>query len=353
MNEKNKTLTMALAAIGFLGLMILWMAGAFEDQIAPGSNPAKQKYSGPVLNVQQQDVELYEEVAGTLQSEQSTVVSSQIMARVKKIHVRAGDSVNKGDLLIDLDNIDLKSRVAQARDNRNALQAQLHRAKSHYDRTRNLYAKQSATKANLEMATADYQSIRSQLSAARQRLTEAENALNYSQIRATFSGRVIDRFVENGDMAAPGMKLLKIYDPQALRVVSHVRESLALYLQQGQPLQARVDALQKTVPVLINEIVPAAEPGSRSFLVKSHIDYDAKLLPGMFVRIRIPLGMEKQLLIPDKYIKQVGQLDVVWVVKEGDVQRRFVRLGERHSDGTIKVISGLQEGDKLVAPENL
>ncbi|WP_305907781.1 efflux RND transporter periplasmic adaptor subunit [Methylomarinum sp. Ch1-1] len=352
MNSQLKKGLMALAAAALLILMILWMAGAFNDKIVPDTLPAGLAYQGPVLKLKKQPVPIYEEIAATLQSEQSSAISAQIMARVTKVHVHAGDSVNDGDLLIELDNVDLKSRVAQARDQRNALYAQLQRAKQHYERTRHLFAKQSATQATLEVATAEYHSVRAQYSAAKQRMAEVENALSYSRIKATFSGRVIDHFVENGDMATPGMRLLSVYDPHTLRVAAYVRESLALTLQTGLRLQAVIDALQKEMTVVIDEIVPAAEPGARSFLVKAQIEHDVKLLPGMFARIRIPLGMEDRLLIPARYSKQVGQLDVVWVVKQGVVERRFVRLG-RQSNGLVRVISGLREGEQLLAPEDL
>ncbi|WP_031435610.1 efflux RND transporter periplasmic adaptor subunit [Methylomarinum vadi] len=352
MNNKTKTLLMALAAMALLVLMILWMAGAFEDKIAPATLAAGPAYQGQTWQVKKQSLPQFEEIAGTLQSEQSASVASQIMARVKHVHVHAGDRIDKGDLLIELDNVDLKARVAQARDQRNALSAQLQRAKLHYQRTRDLYAKHSATLAALEAATAEYHSVRSQYSAAGERLAEAEHALGYSEILAIFSGLVVDHFVEEGDMATPGMRLLSIYDPHKLRVAAYVRESLALQLQPGQTLQAEIDALRRKMPVVIEEIVPAAEPGSRSFLVKAKIDHDSHLLPGMFARIRIPLGVERKLLIPARYIKRVGQLDVVWVWRDGVVERRFVRLGEKSNDRVL-VISGLQDGEQLVAPEDL
>lgn len=352
MNKMIKTLLMALAAIALLVLMILWMAGAFEEQIVPETLAPAPAYQGPSLEVNEHSIPVYEKVAGTLQSDQSASVASQIMARVKRVHVHAGDRIAEGDLLIELDNVDLKARVAQVRDQRNALLAQLQRAKLHYQRIRDLHAKQSATQADLEAATAEYHSIRSQFSAAGERLAEARNALGYSEIKATFSGIVIDHFVENGDMATPGMRLLSVYDPHKLRVEAYVRESLALQLRQGQMLPAEIDALHRRMPVVIEEIVPAAEPGSRSFLVKAGIDHDSRLLPGMFARIAIPLGTEQRLLIPIHYVRQVGQLDVVWVLNDGVVERRFLRLGQRSEDH-VRVISGLRPGDRLVVPGNV
>jgi RND family efflux transporter MFP subunit len=353
MSNTTRTILFAATSAIALVLMVLWMAGSFEDKIKPGQESDRAVYSGEIYTVDSSKVEQFEEVAGTLQSLQSSDISAQIMARVRKINVHAGDTVKHGDVLIELDNVDLRSRVNQAKENLKSLQAQFQQSKSHYQRTTRLFEKNSATQATLEQATSAYHSLRSQVSAARESLAEAENALGYSQIKATFSGRVIDHFVENGDMASPGMRLLTVYDPHALQVLAYIRESQALTLTMGQQLQARVDALQKTVSVTVAEMVSASEPGSRSFLIKSRIEYDARLLPGMFVRLRIPLGNEPQILIPGHYVKRVGQLDVVWVVKEGHIERRFVRTDDTlGQNNLIRIITGLQEGEQLVVPQD-
>lgn len=352
MNNSIRTFVFAAFSSVALVVMVLWMAGSFEDKIEPGKGSSHAAYSSEVYTVVASEVEQFEAIAGTVQSLQSNDVSAQIMARVRKINVHAGDYVKQGEVLIELDNVDLRSRVQQAKDNLNALQAQFQQSQLHYQRINRLFKQHSATQAALELATSAYRSLRSQVSAAREALAEAENALGYSQIKATFSGRVIDHFVEIGDMASPGMRLLSVYDPKALQVLTYVRESLALTLNIGQQLQARVDALQKTIPVIIAEMVAASDPGSRSFLVKSNIQYDPRLLPGMFARIRIPLGIQRQIVIPSKYLKRVGQLDVVWVVNNGRIERRFVRSADstEQNDGVI-ILTGLQEGEKLVIPE--
>jgi len=161
---------------------------------------------------------------------------------------------------------------------------------------------------------------------------------------------VVDRFAEPGDTASPGGKLLSLYNPFSLRVEARVREQLVLSLEIGQPLEVEVPSLGKTYTAKIEEIVPAAEPGSRSFLVKAILPSENSLLPGMYARMRVPAGDRERLLVPADRVAEVGQLDVVWVAEDDKVVRRFVRLGRPAGDGMIEVTSGLVAGERVLPP---
>ncbi len=351
MSNPFKTLITSVGTLLVLLLMILWMAGAFEDKIEPGINPDVNQYSGSTLTLVTERIPLFEDVTASVQAVHSTQVAAQIQARIKAMYVKSGDSIKAGQLLLTLDDESLEARRAQAQGNLSVINARLLRAKSHFTRTQNLYTQESATLADLEAAKAEYQSLKSQLISAREALNETQHLLNYTQIKATFSGRVIDRYAEPGDIALPGKKLLSLYDPDSLRFEAHVRESVAVGLKLGQVLEARIDTLDKTFPVMIAEIVPAADPGARSVLIKTRPEQQVGLFPGMFARLRIPQGEEQVLLISKGYLHQVGQLDVVWVLQDGQLVRRFVRLGQRYPDGRIKIIAGLQAGDQIVLPK--
>ena len=134
-----------------------------------------------------------------------------------------------------------------------------------------------------------------------------------------------------------------------LRVEAQVREQLALGLTVGQRVGVEIPSLDKVVDAVIEERVPAADPGSRSFLVKAGVAFDADMLPGMYARLLLPAGQEGQLLIPADRVVHVGQLDMVWVYHEGQRHRRFVRVGRVLEDSQVEVLSGLAEGE-LVLP---
>ena len=351
MNVIKKFAVPLVTIVGLL-LAIVWMAGAFDTKIEPGQLATQQTYKGETLTIGGTQAQFYEDVPATVRSKQTTNVAARILAPIRAIHVKAGDRVKKGDVLVELDNRNNRSNVAQSKENINAIQAQLVQARSHYNRTKSLFSKESVTKAQLEQASAAYNSLKAQLASAKQILSSAQTTLSYSQIKAQFSARVIDRFAEPGDLASPGMKILTLYDPSALRIDANVRESLALTLKMGQQLKTEIPALHKSIQATIEEIVPAANPGARSFLIKAKIEQKGELLPGMFARIRIPSGEQQQLRIPSSYVKQMGQLDVVWVLEQGVAIRRFIRVGQQTVDD-ILVISGLSMGEQLILPSQL
>jgi hypothetical protein len=138
-----------------------------------------------------------------------------------------------------------------------------------------------------------------------------------------------------------------MYDPATLRLEASVRESVASKLVKGQPLLAEIDALKKRYPVVVDEIVPSADPGSRSFLVKVSLSDGAGLYPGMFGRLMIPIGQIEKLFIPSEAVTRVGQLDFVIVKTEQGAARRYVRLGRHSPDEGVEVISGLAAGDQI------
>lgn len=350
LSKSHKTLVTSAVTLSGLLLMILWMAGAFEHKIRPGVAEAGDSYAGPALTLALESMPLFEEVAATVQSGQTTEVAAQIQARIQAIHVKSGDMVKPGQLLISLDDENIRARSAQAAANLEAVGARLQSARSHFNRTQGLYTKQSATLADLESAKADYDSLNAQFATARQALNESRHVADYGRITSGFAARVIDRHAEPGDIAMPGGKLLTLYDPASLRFEAHVRESVAVGLQPGQQLEARIDALDKTLPVTIAEIVPAAESAARGVLIKTRAEPKAGLFPGQFARLRIPQGQERVLLIPQNYLQQAGQLDAVWLLQDGQIARRFVRLGQRYADGRMKIIAGLQAGERIVLP---
>lgn len=251
-------------------------------------------------------------------------------------------------MLLELENSDVKAQVQQAEARIRATSARLKEAKQSLDRVQELQAGGVMSISDLDKAVANHETLLAEMSGANQAMEEARTALSYTEIVAPFDGRVVDRFAEPGDTAQPGDKLLALYNPLSLRVEAQVREHLALDLEVGQSLRVEIPSLEKIVDAVIQERVPAADPGSRSFLVKAGVAFDQNMLPGMYARLLVPAGTEKQLLIPADRVVHVGQLDLVWVYQDGQSFRRFVRIGQLVEDGQVEILAGLAAGDQVL-----
>lgn len=341
-------LIVMLVAVLVLLISVAWLGGAFTDKIEPGVVSTPALAESDVYRVSATPVPVVEPVPASLTAKQNTLISPRILARITAINVRSGDTVSAGQLLAQLEQTDLQARAKQVSEQVRAIQARLKEAEQNLERMTKLHRDGMVAKADLDRAQANQQALAADLSGAKLALEDAQTSVTYTEIRAPIAGRVIDRFAEPGDTATPGKPLLSLYNPMSLQVEAQVRETLAIKLKIGDPVTVEIPTLNKSLAAFVEEIVPAADPNSRSFAVKARFDFDASLLPGMYARLLLPIGTEQKLLIPQSRIAKVGQLDVVWLRKGDQVERRFIKLGDWHDATQVEVVSGLAEGDEVL-----
>ena len=348
-----KKIILPITTLILLLIMVAWMAGSFSNKVGPGVQTKPALIITDTVAVVRRNVPLIEPVPATIEAKQATIISSRILSRIEKVHVRAGDTVKKGQLLIELEKSDLQSRVSQSKSQIRSVKARLTEAEQSLRRAKELTKTGVLAAADLDKAQANHDAYMADLSSAKQALNEAEAAISFSRIRSPINGRVVDRFAEPGDTAQPGIQMLSLYNPLSLRVEANVRETIALSLTLGQKIDVSIPAKNLTLKSEIDEMVPAGNSGSRSFLIKSSLDYTEGLLPGMYARMNISAGIQSLLLIPENRVAKVGQLNVVWVFANGQVERRFIRTGKTFEGGLIEVITGLNEHELLlVIPNN-
>ena len=342
----------ALAAVSsflLLLLMMAWMAGWLEERIPPGrvDVPAAVVAPADAVTVHAELEPMVEQAVGTVRARDEIVVSSRITARIAAVEVRAGDAVRAGDVLVRLDDAELVARVEQQREAVQAARAAVGEAEPAYRRVQSLFERGTVPRSELERADATLRAARAALSRSERAVDEAEAALGYARLTAIRDARVVERYAEPGDTATPGMALVRLYDPATLRVEASVRESLATRLAIGDPVQVAVDALDRRVSASVDEVVPSADPGSRTFTVKALLPQDLPLFPGMFARLLIVAGEERRLYVPATALLRVGQLEYVRALEEGGPVLRLVRTG-RVDGARVEVLTGLGDGERIV-----
>lgn len=350
MKTPLRIVTIVIAGSLLLGLTA-WLAGAFHNKIEATKLPIPTPpVSGELHQVVSVIEDTRESATGAISSRDETTVSARIMATIQRVTVHAGAEVKQGDLLLELDDRDLKSRVAQADQSVIAARALLEEVRSEFDRIKPLYERQLASRSEFDRVTAALRSRNADHQRNQRQLEEAKNALSFTVIKSPIAGKVIERYAEAGDTAAPGIPLLKIYNPSLLRLDAQVRESLAANMSVGASMTARIDALDREVPVVIDEIVPASDPGSRSITVKALLPVDTALYPGMFGRLIIPTGKTERIYIPTSAISRMGQLEFVQVLQTGKSVKRYIRTGHTTELGQTEVLSGLRVGETIIMP---
>ncbi len=300
-----------------------------------------------------------ESAVGTVRAVHESAVASKLMAKIIEVGVQAGQEVHAGQVLVRLDDEDLRAQVRQAEAVVAAAQAARDQAQIDYDRIKRLYEQANASKTEFDQADTALKSASAELERAKQAQAQTETVLEYATIRSPIDGKVVDKRVEVGDTARPGEVLLTLYDPTRMQLVASVRESLTQRLQVGQTIGVQIDALNKICEGRVSEIVPEAESASRTFAVKVIGPCPPGVYSGMFGRLLIPLDEQEILVIPRAAVRHIGQLDIVEVAEPpaggpgsapagsaAVLRRRVVQLGRDFND-QVQVLSGLRAGEKV------
>jgi RND family efflux transporter MFP subunit len=348
--SKTLGLILGTAAIVFI---LMWLMGAFADRQPPGEPrqvlPQLAEGTATVV-VSKREVAVRETAIGTIHPVQRVKVGSRLLARITSLKVKkAGQHVVAGQELALLDDAALKAQHREAQAAYDSAEATRAQAEVELGRTRKLYEGKVESKQQLDQAATRLKTAESAVASAEQAVQHAVAVLDYATVRAPITGVVIDKQVEEGDLVSPGQVLVTIYDPTRMQLVARVRESLALALETGASVDVTIDALGLDCSGTIDQIVPEAEASARAFEVKVSGPCPPGVYSGMFARLHVPIGTRQVLRVAPASIRRVGQLELVYVVIEGDrVLRRLVQTGARSEEG-VEVLAGLQEGERILA----
>ena len=338
-----------VGGLGALALIVLYSAGMLTPgKVGPGREPAPPAGAGPSRIAKASLVKLAEnyEAVGTVRPLSEITVEAQVPARVQKILVRPGQAVEAGELLASLDDAQYRARHEQARQGLNAALAALDRTRAEYQRVQRFAASEAATPQALEQAKAAFLAAEAGVGGARKQVEEAEITLGFTQVRASRAGQVVRRMSEPGDLALPGRPLLVLQTGGQWRLEALVREGLVDLITPGRELLVAVPALGGEVKGRVEEIVPTADPQTRSFLVKVGLDGAPGLRAGMSGRLLVPVGEREAVLVPREAVERVGQLETVRVRGPQGWRRVYVTTG-RIGGGRVEVLSGLKGGEEV------
>jgi len=377
-------------------ILICFAAGCF---LSCGSAEDSPKTTPPPLEVKIEKVQAspvqdtYDAV-GTVRSKTVSVLSSKVLGRIVSIPVREGDRVKAGQLLVEIDDREMKAQLEKSRAGlkeaqyaldetekairggeaeKKAADARLALASSTLDRYKGLFERRSVslqefdeapTKHTASKADADQASERLQallakknqviarIGQAKADTANAEAFLSYTRILSPIDGIVTTKPADVGQMAAPGTPLLSVEDERHYRLEALVEESRIGRIHLGDPVSVSIAALgQKPMAGQVSEIVPELDPSSRSYIIKIDLrnpDSPPKLRSGLFGKASFNTGTKQVLTVHVQSVLERGQLTFVYVVDPAKIAHmRLIQTGKPHGD-RVEVLSGLNEGDQVI-----
>jgi RND family efflux transporter MFP subunit len=307
---------------------------------------------------------------GVVQARTTATITSRVQAPVRDVLVAPGDPIRKGQTLVLLDGADLdaaaraaRSAVAAAEQGSKAAAAELEAAeaglvlaRSTHDRIAGLHARRSATAQELDDATAALRSADARVAGAAARASQAASAIesaralrdqagaiaSFTTIPAPFDGVVTAKMVDPGNVASPGLPLLRLEDTSGFRLEVRVDESRAGQVRDGDRVPVFLGTSTTSIDGSVAEVSRAVDADARAFLVKIALPDARGLRSGEFGKARFAGTPRRALTVPSPAIVRRGQITTVFVVDRGAARVRLVSLSES------EVLAGLAESEVVI-----
>ncbi len=387
-----------------LGGTLILLGGTWGIAQLTRSPHGSEEVSAPAIAVETltlraQPIANTLELSGTIRALDQAILSTRVSGRIIYFPLEAGDRFRKGDVLARIDVQDINAQTSQAqagvaqaqadlarsqasleqlKSQKLAAQASLRLAQISQTRAARLQAEGAISQSSLDeanttldeakervaQAEAGIQQARAAIAQSQAAINQAKSGLtaasvnaSYGTVVAPFDGVVTEKMAYLGETTNPysmnGTALLKIENPDRLQLEISVPEANLRFVHVGQPIKVQVDAINQTLNATIRQIVPVADPNSRSFLVKIPLTSSGRLIAGMFGRISLPLGEQQNaLLVPANALIQRGQLQGVYIVEtnashQSTAVLRWVKTGKTQN-GQVEIVSGLTAGDRII-----
>jgi len=289
--------------------------------------------SVPVLTVERKCRAATEDVVGTVRPELSAAIEAKVSGRISRLLVVPGQLVKAGERLIQLDAHEIQSRLDQAT-------AARQQAENDLKRATDLLQQKILSQSEFDNAQSKFR----QFAAAE---AEAKTMLGYTDILAPFDGVITRKLADVGDLAQPGKPLLQMENPNTLRFEADVPEALIGNVKLGDKLAVRIAGVGREIEGTVSEMSPAADPNSRTYLVKLDLPGAQGVRSGQFGRVAVPTGEVSAIRVPAAAVIQRGQMELVFVVASGHAELRLVKSGSRIGD-ELELVSGLNPGELVV-----
>jgi len=339
------------------GVAILGVAAflaACGESHPPEATPAGETEHGTGIAVEVEEIQVSIPVEGTVVARNRAEITTRMMARVTEIAADVGSRVRAGQILVRLGTEDIAANRTKAEAAVMVASAGRDEAAKHAGRMDALLAQDVVPQVQRDQAHLQLTQAESQLAMATATLTEVETAGSYASIRAPFDGEVVGRFIDQGDVASPGMPLLVVEEAGPREGKLAVPVEAAEALQTGSVV--RVSTLGgRSVDAPVRVVSAGADPSSKT--VEVRVVLPADWPTGVSLSALVPTGTTRAVTIPSEAVVRRGQLTGVRVVTSDGVALRWIRLGRTvgGDDGEgdrVEVLSGLSSGDQIVLTEN-
>lgn len=306
-----------------------------------------KKASTPLVSIAKvstQSIEVTEDTIGSLEGLIDPTITSEVAARIIKVHVSVGDHVNKGQLIATLDSGDFAMQRNEAQAEVARIQAQLDNQVKTVARNQALVNKKFISQNAVDNDLAQQNVLKEQLTGAKARISTINHTSSKTKIYAPAEGTIEKKIVDSGEYVRIGDPIVQIIGNQKLRAHIPFPEHIASKIKAGQTIKLTTPTSTVEVITTVKEIKPLIMADNRAVDVIADINNQAGWQAGASVNAQVILSKREGVLaVPEQSVVLRPAGEVVYVVQNKRAYQRIIKTGERKS-GLIEVLSGLEAG---------
>ena len=288
-----------------------------------------------------------------IEADKQTQLSTRLMGEIIYMKVKEGQKVAKGQTIARIKNTDIQAKKSGLQANMSEAKAGLKSVTTDYTRMKALFEKKSATQKELDDITAHYEMAQAKVEALKHAASEIDEMLDYAEIKSPFAGVITKKFMNEGNIASPGMPLVAIQGTGVYKAVAKVSESEIGMLKTGAAVKVQIGAIsEENLLGTVAQINPSGGYSGAQFEVTILLNPSRKIIKelknGLYASVILENGFQKHILIPQEAIVRKGQLLGLFTVdNQQKAMLRWVRTGKTF-DNKIEILSGLSEGENYI-----
>ena len=333
---KLKTILITLFVLILIGLIGYRIT---TNTAASGNNNNKADKKPPTMVdaivLSEKDFSNVISLSGSIEANENVEIRSEVSGIVEQIYFTEGTNVNKGQVLLKVNDIELRAQLSQATTKQNLASENERRAKL-------LLQKEAISQEEYDIASAEFRSLKAQ-----SQLIQAQIAK--TSIRAPFSGRIGLRNISPGTYVTPSTLITKLVSSNQVKISFSIPEKYATGVENNTIVKITMPNSSESFSAKIYAIDPEIEIATRTLKVRAIADNPAnKLIAGTFATVELPLkNIKNAILVPTEAVIPIQNGKVVYIASNGKAKEVKIETLTRTAKDVV-VTSGIKAGDTLV-----
>jgi len=336
--RRRNVIILALVVIA-VALLVIFKPKSKDTKPVGGAGGGKPGGGAPMLvqGVVTKPQNLSNDVfaTGTVTANEEVNLRPEITGRVTRINFKEGSKVSKGELLVKLNDTDLRAQLQKLQSTKALNESNEYRAKQLL---------------NIEgISRQEYEQVQNQLAGVNADIDVVQAQIAKTEIRAPFPGVIGIRNVSEGSIVGPADVIASIQQIDPVKIDFSIPEKYVNNVKPGDAVQFTIEGSDETFTATVNAIDPKIDPVNRRVVIRALCqNSQGKIFPGAFARVRLNLGdIQNTIMIPTQAVVPALKGQNVFVAKNGKAQSQPIETGIRN-DSAVQVTKGLSPNDTVI-----